>query len=143
MGRVSLLGVIGLALVAAGCLGDSSTKTVQIGAAGVLGPTDLVVKVSMTKLGQPSVKQTYRISCADTGTGDGGVTFACSRLTGSNRIADFGVPAGPKSAGPLQDTVTVRGLAGGFRVTRSYYLGSQQFRDWMRILGRHQVGSFW
>jgi hypothetical protein len=56
--------------------------------------TALVVSFTMTKLGQSPVKQTYRIFCADMGTGDASVTFVCSRLTGVFRYRYFAIPSG-------------------------------------------------
>jgi hypothetical protein len=140
MKRFSVLVVVVVALMAGGCFGGSSTKTVQIGPDLQNLPTSLVVKVSVAKLGQAPSEHTYRISCLDTGTGDGAERYGCDRLTGSHRDRYFGVQSGPKSAGPLQGTVTIRGLANGVLVKRSYYLGSKQFRDWMQILGRDPSG---
>ncbi len=137
--RFWLLGVV-LALLSSGCLGDSSTKTVHPGLQP--SPTNLVVKVLVEELGQgqTATAQTYRISCVDTGAARGAEEFHCDQLTGSNRDRYFGVPSGPISAGLLQGAVTIRGIANGVRVRRSYYLGSKQFRDWMLILNRDPSG---
>jgi hypothetical protein len=90
--------------------------------------------------GQAPIKQTYRISCLG-GTGDALGIYPCDQLTGSDRARYFAFPsAGPMSEGPEQATVTIRGTVNGERVTRTYYLGSHQFRDWMRILGRYSTG---
>jgi hypothetical protein len=100
------------------------------------------VTLSVATLGEATVRRTYHFYCGpDTGILQPHVVSrACGRLTSSDRAHYFGVPSGPKSAGPLQGAVTIRGLAGGVRVARSYYLGSRQYRDWMQILGRDPSG---
>jgi hypothetical protein len=139
MRRFSAIAVVALALLASGCVGVGSAKT-AVQRSPELKDTALVVYFSRTVLGQPPTRQTYRIACADMGTGDASATFVCSRLTGSFWKRYFGVPSGPISWGPVQGTVTIRGTVNGERVTRSYYLFSQKFRDWMQILGRDPSG---
>jgi hypothetical protein len=140
MKRFSLLAIPLLALLAVGCFGGGSANTATQKSPKSRN-TALVVHFSMTTLGQAPIKQTYRISCADMGTGDGGVTFVCGRLTGSLQARYFAVPSdGPISEGPEQAAVAISGTVNGERGRRSYYLGSQQFRDWMQILGRYPTG---
>jgi hypothetical protein len=93
MRRVSLHGVVALALVASGCIGGGSANTAALRSPKSTN-TALVVSFTMTKLGQSPVKQTYRIFCADMGTGDASVTFVCSRLTGVFRYRYFAIPSG-------------------------------------------------
>jgi hypothetical protein len=140
MRRVLVMIVVLLALLGSGCFGGSSANT-----AARRSPqpkdTALVVHLSMTFLGQPPISQAYRISCGQLSTGDAAVTVVCSRLTGSFKDRYFATPpVSVVSAGPMDATVTIRGRVNGRPVARSYYLGGEQFRNWMQILGRDPSG---
>jgi hypothetical protein len=75
------------------------------------------------------------------GTGDGGVTFVCARLTDSFQDRYFGTPRVTYiSHGPGNAEVTVRGTVNGRSVTRTYRLGEEQFRNWTQLECRTLAG---
>jgi hypothetical protein len=142
MRRISLLGVVVLALVAAGCLGSGSSKTVPTSASLTAPvPINLTVGVKVTTMGEVRVSKTYRISCPPSSSGDTVSGVTCSQLTGhlqGRYLAD--VRPDFLSAGPEQGVVRVRGTVDGHPVNRLYALGQKEFRNWMSLLGRAPSG---
>jgi hypothetical protein len=138
MRRFSVLCAVGIALLAVGCLGGSSTKTVLTSASQTAPtPIRLVVRIKVTTLGLVRFSKAYRISCPPSGSGDTVSGVACSQLTGhlQGRYLADAAPPGIVLYGPTHGAVTVRGTVDGHPVNRIYSLGQKEFRNWMLLLG--------
>jgi hypothetical protein len=134
MRRVSLLGVVVLALLVSGCFGGSASKSSpKPPEAKRVGEAELDIRLRQSVGASPARIWRFHISCPPLG-GDVYRSMVCQRIT-APRSGFFGVQRAATM--PLGGTgsLRIRGTVNGVAVNTSYSLGwVPQYGHWMGVL---------
>jgi len=141
MRRLSVLGVVVLALVLSGCFGGSADKAspgAPVSEAKTIGEADLDITLRESVGGMPARIWRFHVSCPHI-EGDIVPSHLCKRITAPGS-GFFGIPHDFTTPYGGTGNVRIRGTVNGVAVITSYRLGgAPQWGYWMRALFRRPL----